>query len=124
MKSLPIEPLEARYAPATLSIAPASISILEGDSVTTTMIFTVTLSQASASPVLVDFATEDGTALVSDSDYEALTGTLIFDVGQTTKTIEVNVLGDVNGEADETFKVKLSNATDGVTFDTQEAIAT
>ncbi|MHA3772755.1 Calx-beta domain-containing protein [Verrucomicrobiota bacterium sgz303538] len=122
MKSLPIEPLEARYAPATLTIAPASV--LEGDSGTTKLIFTVTLHDASATPVTVDYATEDGTALVSDSDYEALSGTLIFGAGETTKTIEVNVLGDVKGEADETFKMKLSNASEGVTISTPEVLGT
>ena len=61
MNSALIEPLEARIAPATLTIAPASV--LEGDANTTTkLIFTVTLSEASQEQVSVEFATEDGTA--------------------------------------------------------------
>ncbi len=43
--------------------------------------------------------------------YSATTGTLTFSPGQTTKTITVPITGDSRNEADETFFVNLSNAT-------------
>jgi hypothetical protein len=44
-------------------------------------------------------------------DFMATSGTLTFAVGETSKTITVSVIGDVYAEADETFTVKLSGAT-------------
>jgi len=57
--------------------------------------------------VTMSFRTVDGTAKTSDSDYVAKTGTLTFAPGETTKTITVEVKGDVKKEADETFYLDL-----------------
>jgi hypothetical protein len=94
----------------TLSIN--DVSMLEGDSGTTTMNFTVTLSAASSLTAKVDFATANGTA-TAPSDYVANNGTLTFNPGDLTKTIGVTINGDVNFEPDETFTVNLSNAVNG-----------
>lgn len=91
----------------TLSIGNATIT--EGNSGTVNMTFTVTLSQASASAVTVQYATADGTA-IAGSDYTAASGTLTFAAGQTSKTITVAVRGDTVAEATETFRLLLSNA--------------
>ena len=65
----------------------------------------------------VDYATANGTA-TAPSDYAAATGTLNFAAGETTKTISVDVNGDVLDESNtESFAVVLSgaaNATIGV----------
>jgi len=74
---------------------------------TTLFVFTVTLSAAYDQPVTMSFRTVDGTAKTSDSDYVAKTGTLTFAPGETTKTITVEVKGDVKKEADETFYLDL-----------------
>jgi hypothetical protein len=92
----------------TISINDAQI--LEGNSGTRTMTFTVTLSKASNKEVRVNYATANGTARTSDNDYTSASGTLKFAPGQTTKTITVTVKGDKKGESDETFSVKLSSA--------------
>ena len=44
-------------------------------------------------------------------DYQAVSGTLTFAPGETSKTITVPVNGDRLGEPDETFVVNLSNST-------------
>jgi Bacterial Ig-like domain (group 3)/Calx-beta domain len=90
----------------TLSIN--DVSVVEGDSGTQTMNFTVTLSAASNLTVSAQFATADGTA-TAPSDYTATNGTVTFNPGDTTKTIGVTINGDVNFELDETFTVTLSN---------------
>jgi hypothetical protein len=72
------------------------------------MAFQVTLSSASTKTVTVEYTTSDGTAN-APSDYVATSGTLTFAPGETTKTIDVPVVGDLTIEPDETFTATLSN---------------
>jgi hypothetical protein len=58
----------------------------------------------------VDWATTAGSA-TAGSDYQAASGTLTFAPGETTKTITILVNGDRLPEANETFYVNLSAAT-------------
>jgi hypothetical protein len=58
----------------------------------------------------VDWATTAGSATVG-SDYQAVSGTLTFAPGETSKTITVNVIGDRLPEPNETFYVNLSAVT-------------
>jgi predicted outer membrane repeat protein len=87
-----------------------NVAVAEGNAGSTTFTFVVTLDAPSASTVSVDFATADGTA-TAGSDYVATSGTLTFTPGQTTRTIDVQVIGDTTPEGNETFSVNLSNAT-------------
>ena len=48
-----------------------------------------------------------GTAKTSDRDYVAKTGALIFNPGETTKTITIVVNGDSKKETNETFYLDL-----------------
>ena len=99
-----------------LSISDATVT--EGDSGTTPMQLTVSLSEAINEPVTVDFATQDGSATVADGDYESNAGTLTFDPGQTLKPVTVTVNADTDNEdATETLQVKLSNATNATIAD-------
>jgi ELWxxDGT repeat protein len=93
-------------APA-LSIAGAHGT--EGDASTALMHFNVSLSPAATQTVTVDYATSDGTAKAGD-DYDAASGTITFAPGETLKTIDVRVRGDVAPENNETFFVTLRNA--------------
>lgn len=74
---------------------------------TTTLQFEVHLSTASSETITVDWATEPGTA--SAADYQAGAGTVVFEPGQTVRTISVQIIGDTVVEPDETFFVRLSN---------------
>ena len=69
----------------------------------------VTLSAASGLDVSVDWATADDTATVADNDYVADAGQLDFAPGETSKTVLIEVVGDVASEGDETFDVVLSS---------------
>src|SRR5262249_44553285 len=60
--------------------------------------------------VTVHYATANGTA-TAGSDYQALSGTLSFAPGERSKSVLVPVTGDTAIEADETFTVTLSGAT-------------
>src|SRR6185295_5830263 len=90
----------------TLSIN--DVSIGEGNSGTTNLIFTVTLSAASALTVNVNYATANGTATVADSDYQTNSNTLTFNPGDLSKTVTVAVNGDQKFETDETLFVNLT----------------
>jgi uncharacterized repeat protein (TIGR01451 family) len=84
------------------------VTMNEGNSGTTTFMFTVTLSPSSSQTVTVNYATADGTA-TAPSDYTAISSTpLTFAPGETTKTVNVLVNGDTTVEPDEAFTVNLS----------------
>jgi hypothetical protein len=85
-------------------------SIIEGDSGTSLMNFTVTLAGATARTVSVAYATADNTA-TAPSDYTNTSGTLTFTPPATSHTISVPIVGDVVHESTETFSVHLSNPT-------------
>ncbi|MCY4634049.1 MAG: hypothetical protein OXG04_05995, partial [Acidobacteria bacterium] len=57
----------------------------------------------------VDYATSDGTARAGD-DYTAASGTLSFQAGDSSKTIDVSVLDDAHDEGEEMLTLRLSNA--------------
>ena len=93
-------------APPVLSVSNAEV--VEGNSGTRSVVFTLSLSQAIAQSVSANFATQDGTALAG-SDYVARSGSVTFAAGETSKTVSVTVNGDTAIEADETFGLVLSN---------------
>ena len=87
-----------------------------------TIDFAVTLSRAASGPVAVAYATADGTATAGE-DYTRTSGTLSFDPGETEKTVRVPVLDDAIDEGEETFTLRLTNASGAVIAD-GEAIGT
>ncbi|MGL4400502.1 MAG: Calx-beta domain-containing protein [Luteolibacter sp.] len=104
---------------AVPSFSIADVSQAEGNSGTTTQTFTVTLSAASGQTTTVNYATADGTATIAGTDYASTSGTLTFAPGETTKTFSVTVNGDTSFEADETFFLNLSGATNATISDNQ-----
>jgi chitinase len=84
-------------------------SIVEGQSGTTTLAFSVTLSHPSAIPVSADWTTTPGTA-AAGSDYVSVDGTVNFAALDTSETVEVTVNGDGIYELDETVLLDLVNA--------------
>jgi hypothetical protein len=91
-------------------------SVAEGNSGTKPMLFRVSLSHASASPVSVQYTTVEGTA-TSGSDYVSKTGTVTFAPGQLHKTISVQIKGDKQKEKNESFIVTLYNPTNATIND-------
>jgi hypothetical protein len=87
-----------------------NVSQPEGNSGTTPMTFTVTLSGISSAPVSVNYQTLDGTA-TANSDYTPESGTLNILAGQSSGTISVPIIGDTVPENDETFSLQLTGAT-------------
>ena len=93
-----------------LSIANASR--LEGNSDTSLLSFVVSLSAPATEAFSVGYATSDGTASAG-SDYTAVSSSLSFEPGETSKTISVEIAGDTAIEANETFFVDLASPSNG-----------
>lgn len=90
-----------------------SPSQAEGNAGTSNMTFTVTLTPASGQTVTVNYATGDGTA-TQPGDYTTTSGMLTFNAGVTTQPINVPIVGDTTAEANETFTVTLSGASNAL----------
>ncbi len=98
-------PDAAAFGLATISITDSSV--VEGDSGTTDMVFTVTRSGDMTSAVEVGYTTADGTALAG-IDYTAETGTVTIPSGETSTTINIPVLGNTIPQVDRAFSVQLT----------------
>ena len=94
----------------TRTLSVDSPNVVEGDSGTTDLTFTVSLSAKSRHQVSVSYATADGTASAG-ADYEATRGRLRFAPGETEQTVSVPVLGDARPEGNETFTLRLRSPT-------------
>lgn len=113
----------ATGAPPVATLSIDNVSANEGDVGPTPFVFTVTLSQASATPVTVSYATVDDTA-TAPGDYLTAAGTLTFQPGDPlTQTITVDVVGETVVEPNETFFVDLSSPS-GATLATPRGTGT
>lgn len=90
----------------TLSIH--DVVVAEPTNGTANAAFPVRLSAAHTQAVTVAYSTTNATA-AAGSDYEATSGTITFDPGETNKSISVTVLADTLPEGNETFLVVLAN---------------
>ena len=101
------------------TIPPVKITIDDAsatEGVDLTADFTVSLSRAADGKVTVDYAAIAIETAIAN-DFEAGTGSLTFQPGETRKTISIPVYDDASGsEGDETFIVRLLRPT-GATFE-------
>src|SRR5919201_1090898 len=95
---------------AVLSISGGSIR--EGNSGVKLLVFTVTRSGETATPVDVDFETTNGKAL-APFDYSSASGNLAFAALETTKTVSVSIVGERRLERREDFFLSLLNPSVG-----------
>lgn len=100
------------------TIATDTVSLSEGDSGTQPVVFTVSRTGATSFASSVDYAfsgtasnTIDYNNIGGTSGAVGTSGTINFLSGELSKTITLDVLGDVDIETDETIIVSLSNAT-------------
>ncbi len=100
------------------SISISDPSVLEGAAGTRTASFSVSLSAASGRSVSVNYATANVTA-TAGTDYQASSGKLTFQPGQSIAYVSVLVTGDTLDEDDETFSVSLSGALNASITDAQ-----
>ncbi len=107
-------------APPTSNITIDDPSVAEGDAETKSLVFMLSLSIPSESPVTVDYATTSAApasgVATSGADYVSAAGTITFDPGQTSKPLSITINGDKLVEPNETFFVNLTNASPGSTI--------
>ncbi len=108
-------------APVNLSkVYISNAYVTEGNSGTRNAIFTLWLSNKSASPVTVQYQTANISA-TAPADYVSKTGTVTFPANSLFQVVTVQVKGDLLNESNESFRVSLSspvNATLGNTSGT------
>jgi Calx-beta domain/Domain of unknown function (DUF4114) len=119
LNKLVIVSLGNNQNPPAISISDSEI--IEGDSGTTNLRFTVRLSSPSAQATSVTYQTTDGSAIAS-KDYTASNNTLIFAPKELEKTIDIPIIGDKIVEKNEDFTISLSNPTAGATISKASAI--
>ena len=115
----------------TLAIAATDANKPEGDLGSTPFTFTVTRSGDTTGVNQVDYTVSGVTDLTVPSDVDSndfegpiTSGTLVFNVGDTSQDITLNVSGDTTPEIDESFTVTLSNPTGTATISTASANGT
>jgi len=93
----------------------------EGDSGTPVLPIVVQLDHASTREVQVDYTTQTDAGGLDPAtpgdDFTAVSGTLTFAPGETSKTVLVPIIPDTVREPHETFQVVLSNPTNAVLAD-------
>jgi Tol biopolymer transport system component len=100
-------------APPVVSIGDAATVAEGGPGQVAQAVFSLTLDKPSPKPVTVAWSTQDGTA-TAGFDFRAGSGQVLFDPGHTTATVAVDVLGDSDFEADESFRVAIHDAVNAV----------
>ncbi|HYW74425.1 MAG TPA: Calx-beta domain-containing protein, partial [Pyrinomonadaceae bacterium] len=93
----------------TPTVSINDIQVAEGNSGTTNATFTVSLNRPSYKVTSVDFATDSSGTATPGVDFQPVSGTVTFAIGETSKPVTVLVNGDTTQEPNETFVVKLSN---------------
>ena len=104
------------FGGSTLAIN--DVAIAEGNAGTSFANFTVLLSPASSQVVTVNYATANNTA-IEPSDYQARSGTVTFQPGETSHDVVMTINGDTVFEPDEIFNVNLSGAANATLDDGQ-----
>ncbi len=116
----PEMPPETDTQPRLAVAAPASFS--EGNEGSQVVTFAVQLSPAADESVSVDYVSQSSSA-TDGRDYTAVSGTVQFAAGETSKTIDVSVLADECNEPLETLEIALSNPVGAVVSQATAAVA-
>lgn len=92
-----------------ISVSDAA-AIVEGNSGSSNLVFTVSLDQAAGADLQLTAQTADGTATLADGDYTSVNTPLTISSGSDSATVAVPVNGDTKVEGEETLSLNLSLA--------------
>jgi sugar lactone lactonase YvrE len=101
--------------PPTYNFSAATFNVPEGNAANTTNVVTVTRSgdTSAASSVNVVLAAGAANPATIGSDLQSVPITVNFAAGETSKTVPIQVLGDITYEPDETVALSFANFTNG-----------
>lgn len=105
----------------TVTVSVLDARVTEGDTGTTVMNFTITLSSPSLSAITVTYFTTAGTT-TADFDYQSITnGSVVIPAGATSAIVPVTVINDVLDESvEENILLNIAvPAAPGIVFDNQ-----
>ncbi|MCP4993525.1 MAG: hypothetical protein GY934_07045, partial [Gammaproteobacteria bacterium] len=110
--------------PETFTVTFSDATVVEGDTGTTELIFSATISPATTEAASIAYTTVDVTT-TAGTDYVTASGTGTLDIpaGSASASIILEVNGDDTVESDETLTLNLSDAT-GVTLTTASLTGT
>src|SRR6185312_7624554 len=103
---------------STIQFSATGNSSTEGCSAATV---NITRSGATSEAATVDYATTDGSAK-QKSDYAVAAGKLVFNPGETSKSLKILLTDDGYAEGTETLTVNLSNPTGGAALGSETSI--
>ncbi len=109
---------------STISITASPAPQVEGNSGNTPFVFTLTRTGDTSFATVVTYAFGTGTANAADFGGTLPGGTISFGAGVTTLPLTIDVSGDTIVEADETFTIVLTGATNGATVSGSPGTAT
>lgn len=114
----------AEDLPAGVSaVAVTGASVVEGNAGETDLNFTIEVSPVNASPITLERATVNGTA-ISGLDYVGSSGLVTIPANTSSYTLAVKVRGDAFTEGDETFSLVLTNPSANAVIASGTAIGT
>jgi hypothetical protein len=96
---------DATGATGSVQFSASTLNVVEDIGVATV---TVLRTGGTSGTLTVDYATANGIA-VAGQDYTSTAGTLTFNGGETSKTIQIPITDDSPTEPDENFTITLSN---------------
>src|SRR5262245_25757977 len=104
---LSVECLEDRRVPAAM-LTIGDVTVLEGNDGTQNALVSVSVTEPHGNSISVNYATADGSALAG-SDYNAVSGKLLFKLNEMSQSILIPIRGDRILELDKSFFVRLSD---------------
>ncbi len=111
-------PPTAWAQPVLPTLSVDDITVVEGDSGSKTVTFTIQVSSPSPDFISVLCTTANGTAQAG-TDYQSLTTIVTIPANESTRQVFVTIYGDSIPEGDEQFSVNLSNPSNATIADGQ-----
>jgi hypothetical protein len=107
-------PTDAPALPSTVGVATGEPTgeLTEGDTGTTSTLFTFYRIGDASGAVTVDFSVEGDVDIDDFQPGSVISGSITFEAGETTKTYSVDVLGDLETEGDEDIVVTIQGTSD------------
>ena len=93
---------------STFNASVDSPSIIENDTGTKTLAYTITLDQEATETTTINYQTLTSGSATTGEDFVTSAGVVTFVKGQKVATLNISVNGDAEVEDDETIQVKLS----------------
>jgi len=98
------------FAATHFALTADAPSVVEGNSGTTLLTYSLTLDHAPAAPITINYQTLATGTATPNNDFVPTAGTLTFAAGQTHATVSVVVNGDTIVESNETVLLQLSGS--------------